>query len=268
MHSAGVDNVLDHPLYTESEVMFTTTSGIHGIPMAEYILSMMLSVGHHVPRMVEDKAQHLWTPDRWKRFMPSELYGATLGIVGYGSIGRQTAKLAQAFGMKVLALKRDIRKLEDEGYNIDGTGDPAGEIPDRFYPPQAMHSFLAECDYVVVTTPLNKETHHLIDESAIQVMKPNAVVINVARGDVIDEVALVDALRHERIRGAALDVFHDEPLPGESPLWDLPNVMISPHVSGFTQYYDERAADVFALNLQRFINGEPLLNLVDRARDY
>jgi phosphoglycerate dehydrogenase-like enzyme len=268
MHSAGVDMVLDHPLYADSEVMFTTTSGIHGIPMAEYTLGMMLAFSHRMPRMFEDKAGHTWTPTRWDRFVPDELFGATVGLVGYGSIGRQVARLARAFGMKVLALKRDVRSLEEQGYVIAETGDPSGEIPDRFYPPQALHSFLAECDYVVVTVPLYGETRHLIDGKALDAMRSNAVLINVARGDIIDEAALIEALRKEQIRGAALDVFAEEPLLESSALWDLPNVLISPHVSGFTPHYDARATDVFAENLRRFISGEPLLNLVDKARHY
>jgi phosphoglycerate dehydrogenase-like enzyme len=170
--------------------------------------------------------------------------------------------------MKVLAIKRDVRILADERYAEPGIGDPDGEIPDRIYPPQALHSFLKECDYVVLTIPLTSDTHHMIDAAALSVMKPHAVLINVGRGDVVDEQALLVALVQGTIGGAALDVFSEEPLPMSSPLWQLPNVIISPHISGFTPHYDERATDIFAENLRRYVADEPLLNVVDRDRDY
>jgi phosphoglycerate dehydrogenase-like enzyme len=270
LHSAGVDHILDHRLYADSDVMFTTTSGIHAIPMAEYTLAQMLAFAHHLLRMVEDKATVTtkWTNGRWDRYVPDELYGATLGIVGYGSVGRQIARLAQTFGMKILALKRDVRRLVDEAYTMPGVGDPEAEIPDRVYPPEALHSFLGECDYVAVTVPLTDQTRRLIDEAALAAMKPNAVLINIARGGIVDEAALIKALEQKTIAGAALDVFEEEPLPADSPLWGLPNVIISPHIAGFTPQYDERATDIFAENLRRFVADEPLLNLVVRERDY
>lgn len=269
LHSAGVDHLLEHPLYTNSEVMFTTTSGIHAIPMAEYVLTQMLAFSHHLPRMMEDKASGNWPKGRWKRYVPSELSGATVGVVGYGSVGRQVARLARAFGMKVLALKRDVRRLaDDNAFTMPGVGDTEGEIPDRIYPPEALHSFLGECDYVVLTLPLNRATHHMIDAAALAAMKPTAVLINVARGGVVDEAALIEALENKTIAGAGLDVYENEPLPDDSPFWKLPSVIMSPHISGFTPHYDDRATDVFVENLRRFVAGEPLINLVDRAHDY
>jgi phosphoglycerate dehydrogenase-like enzyme len=268
LHSAGVDHLLEHPLYTDSEVMFTTTSGIHAIPIAEYVLAQMLAFSHHLPTMMEDKASGKWPKGRWKRYVPSELFGATVGVVGYGSIGRQVARLARACGMKVLALKRDVRRLADDDYTMPGAGDPEGEIPDRIYPPEALHSFLGECDYVVLTLPLTRATRHMIDAAALAAMKPTAVLINVACGGVVDEAALIEALGKKTIAGAGLDVYEKEPLPDDSPLWKLPNVIMSPRVSGFTLHYDDRASDVFAENLRRFVTGESLLNLVDRAHDY
>lgn len=268
LHSAGVDHILNHPLYRETEVCFTTTSGIHAIQIAEYTLAQMLAFAHHLPRMLKDKQDKVWTPDRWARYVPVELYGSTLGIIGYGSIGRQIARLGHAFGMKVLALKRNVRNLIDQDYTMPDIGDPEGDIPDRIYPPAALHSFLKECDYVVAALPMNSQTHHLIDEAALAVMKSEAVLINTSRGGVVDEAALIEALKANKIKGAALDVFEQEPLPEDSPLWTLPNVLISPHVSGFTPQYDERATDLFTENLRRFAAGERLLNLVDRAIDY
>jgi phosphoglycerate dehydrogenase-like enzyme len=268
LHSAGADGVLQHSLYTHSEVMFTTTSGIHAIQMAEYVLSLMLAFSHRLPHMFEDQTAGVWTESRWKRYVPDELYAATVGIVGYGSIGRQVAHLAQAFGMQVLALKRDVRRLDNSHYSQPGIGDPQAEIPDRIYPHDALRSFVKECDYVVVTVPLTGQTRHLIDAAVLAAMKPSAILINIARGDVVDEEALVDALLSEKIGGAGLDVFSQEPLPTGSPLWQLPNVILSPHIAGFSEHYDARATDVFAENLRRFLAGEPLLNLVDREHDY
>jgi len=268
LHSAGADMVLQHPLYIHSEVMFTTTSGIHAIQMAEYVLSLMLAFAHRVPRMLEDQETGTWTDSRWKRYVPDELYGASVGILGYGSIGRQVAYLARAFGMRVLALKRDVRRLDNNHYAQPGIGDPQAEIPDMIYPQDALRSFVKECDYVIVTVPLTGRTRHLIDASVLEAMKPKAILINIARGDVVDEQALVDALVADKIGGAGLDVFSEEPLPGTSPLWQLPNVILSPHIAGFSEHYDERAIDVFSENLKRFLAGEPLLNLVDREHDY
>jgi phosphoglycerate dehydrogenase-like enzyme len=196
------------------------------------------------------------------------LRGKTLGIVGYGSIGREVARLARAFGMSVLAIKRDLRFLDETSFRQEETGDPMADIPDRIYPVTAIKSVMRASDYVVVTTPLTEHTYHLIDRVVIESMKPDAIIINVARGAVIDEAALIKALERGEIGGAGLDVFEEEPLPEDSPLWDLDNVILSPHVSGFTPEYDERATDLFAENLRRFVIGETLINQVERGRGY
>src|SRR5574341_60017 len=269
LHQAGIDMILDQPLYANSDVIFTTSSGIHAVPIAEYVLGQMLALSHHFIEMMEDKTAGTWAQHRWNRYVPQELYGATIGIIGYGNIGRQVARLAQALGMKVLAVKRDVRHpAHDDTFILPGTGDSAGDIPDRIYPPEALHSFLGECDYVVVTAPLTDRTRHLMDAEALRAMKANAVLINVARGGLVDEEALIDALERRQIGGAALDVFSEEPLAPDSRLWKLPNVILSPHVSGFTPYYDDRATDLFAENLRRFLAGERLINVVDRAHHY
>ena len=275
LHSAGINHIVDTPLY-QSDVIVTTASGIHAVNMAEYIIAQMLAFGHHIPKMIDDKLQKHWphkvddqpSESRWERYVPRELRGLTLGIVGYGSIGREVARLAQAFGMQVLAIKRDLRNLTDTSFRIDGTGDPEADIPDRIYPIDALLSFLAECDIVVLTMPLTAETRNLFDRAALRAMRNDALLINVSRGGVVDEDALVKALREGLIGGAALDVFHEEPLPRESPLWDLPSLVLSPHVSGFTPHYDDRATDLFAENLRRFLVGEDLMNVVDRTRGY
>jgi phosphoglycerate dehydrogenase-like enzyme len=268
IHSAGADRILEEPLYTETNVLVTTVSGIHVVTMGEYVLGQMLAFAHRFPLMMADKAGATWPENRWERYLPDELRGATLGIVGYGSVGREIARLAQSFGMKILAMKYNLRELVSDDYTLPGTGDPHAEIPDRLYPPAALKSFLGACDYVVLTLPLNKQTRHLIDAAALEAMKPSAVLINVSRGPVVDEKALIYALREKQIAGAGLDVFEEEPLPADSPLWTLPNVILSPHVSGYSPHYDERSAEVFAENLRRFIAGEALINQVDRDRDY
>ncbi len=268
LHMAGVDSIVGHPLFTETDVIFTNASGIHAVPMAEYAIGMVLAFAHRMPRMFEDMGTKRWSSDRWARFVPSELRGAAIGIIGYGSIGREIARLADAFGMRVLASKRDLRALTDRSYVTDGIGDPEADIPDRLYPPEAVPTMVADCDYVVLTAPLTEETRGMIDAAMLSKMKPGAVLINIGRGELVDEDALLAALKSGQLGGAALDVFHKEPLLGDSPLWAAPNVILSPHVSGFTPEYDNRAVEIFAYNLAHYVAGEPLVNVVDRSLGY
>jgi phosphoglycerate dehydrogenase-like enzyme len=200
--------------------------------------------------------------------LPTELRGQTIGILGYGSIGREVARLAKAFGMKVLVTKRDGRHTEDHGFMLPDTGDPSGDLPDRIYPIEATRSLLTECDYVVVSLPLTEKTHHLIDEEMFRAMKPSAFFVNIGRGSIVHEEHLVKALKKGWIAGAGLDVFEQEPLPDDSPLWKLDNVIMTPHISGFTPDYDKRAMAVFAENLRRYLAGEQLLNVLDRQVGY
>ncbi len=265
-HFAGVERFLDHPLL--KSVVLTTGSGIHAPAMAEYILMMMLAVAHHLPRMIEHQKRGEWPPGRWDLFAPRELRGTVVGIVGYGSVGREVARLAKAFGMQVLATKRDLTRVTDEGWRLPEVGDPLTQSVDRLYPSETLRAMLGECDYVVLTVPLTPATRNLIGVEELAGMKPGAVLINVARGGEVDEAALIEALRAGTIGGAALDVFAEEPLPASSPLWTLPNVILSPHVSGFTLEYDGRAMALFAENLRRYVAGEPLLNVVDVSRGY
>lgn len=265
-HFAGVDHFLDHPLL--ERVTLTTASGVHAPNMAEYILMMMLAVAHHLPRMIEYQKKVAWPKERWALFAPRELRGGTVGIVGYGSVGREVARVAKVFGMRVLAMKRDVQRAADEGWGLSGVGDPAVENVEHLYPPEALRSMLSESDFVVLTLPLSPATRGLIGAEALKAMKREAILINVARGGVVDEAALIEALRAGAIGGAALDVFVEEPLPAASPLWTLPNVILSPHISGFTPEYDNRAMALFAENLRRYVAGEPLLNRVDVTRGY
>lgn len=266
-HWAGVNHLVDEPLWN-TDIKITTASGIHAPNLAQYVLAQMLAWANHIPRWLMFQRKSEWPTERWKKFLPDELRGRTLGILGYGSVGRAVARLAKAFGMVVLATKNNVRSINDEGFTIPGTGDPTATMVDRIYPGEATRSMIAECDYIVISLPLTPKTKHLINEEMLREMKPNCFLVNVGRGEIIAESDLVRALRKGWIAGAGLDVFETEPLPSASPLWGMENVIISPHVSGFTAHYDERATELFAENLRRYLASEPLLNLVDREAGY
>jgi phosphoglycerate dehydrogenase-like enzyme len=266
LHSAGADHILDHPMM-QGDVTITTTSGIHVTPIAEYVFASLLAHRWRVPMWTHCQREGLWPSGRWNLYSRPELRGSTLGIVGYGSIGREVGRLGRAFGMRILALRRSTGRA-DRGYTVAHTGDPEGALPERFYPPEALCEMLGECDYVVIALPLTPATFHAIGETELRAMKPSAYLVNIARGPIVDGAALVRALSEGWIAGAGLDVFEQEPLPAGSPLWDLENALISPHVAGFTPHYDERAVELFAQNLARYVAGEPLLNLVDKGRRY
>ena len=267
MHIAGVDHLLDHPLM-KSDILLTTTSGIHATPIAEYVFTSILVFNRRVPQMLYYQSRREWPQGRWNLFARPELRDRTLGIIGYGSIGREVGRIARCFGMRVVATKCSVSQMRDVGYAVQGTGDREGALLDEAFPPERLSEMLSLCDYVVVAVPLTPETRKLIGEAELRTMKPSAYLVNISRGGTVDEGALIKALREGWIAGAGLDVFEEEPLPSDSPLYDLENVILSPHVSGFTLRYDERASDLFAENLRRYLAGEPLLNLVDKGRGY
>jgi phosphoglycerate dehydrogenase-like enzyme len=271
LHMAGVDGLAEHPLYTQSEIPLVTASGVHAATIAEYAITVLLALAHRVPRMVEWKGRGAWPPDeqRWPLFVPSEIRGATLGIIGYGSIGRELARMAKAaFAMRVIACKRDPSQHRDAGYTLPGTGDPDGKLPDVWLGPDGLPELLARSDVVVMCAPLTAQTWKLIGARELGLMKPSAYFINVGRGASVDETALAEALAARRIAGAAVDVFAQEPPKPGHPLFGLDDVIVSPHVSGFLPSYDDKCTDLFAENLQRYLGGRPLLNVVDRARGY
>lgn len=271
LHMAGVNALADHPLYTKTALPLTTTSGVHAATIAEYAMTMLLALAHRVPRMVEWQGLGAWPPDeqRWPLFVPSEVRGATLGIIGYGSIGRELARIAKsAFGMVVLACKRNPGQRADDGYCLPGTGDPTGALPDEWLGHAQLDRLLARSDAVVLCAPLTPETQGMIGAAQLARMKVTAYFINVGRGASVDEAALARALAERRIAGAAVDVFAQEPPPPGHPLYGLASAILSPHVSGFLPSYDEKCSVLFAENLRRFLAGAPLLNLVDRARGY
>ncbi len=266
-HYAGVDSLADSEIW-QSDLLITTASGVHAANMAQYALTQILAWAHRVPNWFKYKQMQSWAKNRWDTFVPQELKGKTLGILGYGSIGRELARLAKPFGLEILVTKQNAKQLADTGFNFTGQGDPNGDLPDRIYPSQATRSMVAACDFVVITLPLTEQTYHLFDEEMFKTMKSTAFLVNIGRGSIVDEAALVRGLKKEWLAGAGLDVFEQEPLPEDSPLWEMENVIMTPHVSGFTPQYDERATDIFAENLRRYLAGEPLLNLVDREKGY
>ncbi len=173
-HWAGIDHVVDAPVLHQPEVIATTLSGASSTQIAEHIVMMFLALGHHLPDLAAHQKRGEWPKDRWERFSPRELRDSTVGIVGYGSIGRQVARLLQPFGARVLAVKRDAMHPEDRGYVSEGWGDPQGDFVHRLYPPQALRHMLKECDFVAVTVPLTSETRNLISEEVLALMKPTA----------------------------------------------------------------------------------------------
>lgn len=270
LHFAGLERALQKRIIRSEDMLVTSASGIHAQQMANYCLMMMMAFNYKLPDMIAQKQQATWLEKPHDFYVPQDMHRQTLGIVGYGSIGRELARIAKALGMRVLATKRDARKPAEDNtdYTPAGTGDPQGELPDRLYPGQALATMVSECDYLVVTVPLTPQTEHMIDEAILQAMKPSAILINVARGGVIDEKALITALSSGQIAGAALDVFEEEPLPSGSPLWMLDNVIISPHVAGNSLHYHEKAAELFIENLRRYLDKRTLLNALKRNIGY
>jgi phosphoglycerate dehydrogenase-like enzyme len=266
-HYAGVDGLAGTPLW-DSDILISSSSGIHAPNMAQYVMTQILVWAGRVPEWTAVQQQAHWPRNRWNRFLPDELRGRTLGILGYGSVGRELARLAKPFGMRILVTKRDARQVRDTGYVIPNTGDPQGELPDRIYPSEATRSMLAECDYAVLTLPLTEKTRNLIDANMLKEMPAHAYLINVGRGGLIVEDDLIRGLKKGWIAGAGLDVFETEPLPDDNPLWKMENVVLTPHVSGFTAAYDGRAVDLFVENLRRYLAGDPLFNVVNREEGY
>lgn len=268
-HFAGIDRFLDEPLLKKDGLLITTLSGASASQVGEHVLAMMLALGHKLPALLASQKKSEWPKDRFERFSPFELRGKTAGIVGYGSIGRQVARLLHPFGVTVLATKRNVMHPSDSGYVFaEDMGDPGGDFVTRLYPAEALRSMARECHFLIVTVPLTPETTGLIGESILQALQPGAFLVDVSRGGVVSHSALVNALKSGKLAGAALDVFPEEPLSASSPFWGMSNVIISPHISGGSPRYTERAMRLFAENLLRYLGGLTLYNLVDRQRGY
>jgi phosphoglycerate dehydrogenase-like enzyme len=267
-HYAGIAlspeiTALDRPNLT-----VTTMSGAAATQVAEYVMTMLLSFGRQLPALIANQKKAEWPKDRWERFKPRELRDSTVGIVGYGSIGRQVACLLRQFGATVLATKHDAMHPTDGGYAPEGIGDPGGDFVHRLYPAQALRSMIKDCDFIVIAVPLTSETRGMIDAHALAACKPSAYLVDVSRGSIVDQQALIKALTEHKLAGVALDVFPEEPLPKKSPLWEMSNVIVTPHIAGVSAHYDERAMALFAENLTRYVADLPLQNVFDFKKGY
>lgn len=267
-HWAGIETLLNAPLLAKPDLKITTLSGAGALQTAEYVLTMLLALGHQLPTFSAYQGKTEWPKGRWKRFNPRELRASTVGIIGYGSIGRQVARLLREFGATVLATKNDATHPADSGYTPEDTGDPNGDLVHRLYPAQAIKSMLKDCDFIVVTVPLTDKTRGLVNAKVLAVCKPSAYLIDVSRGGIVEHDALIKALNERKLAGAALDVFPEEPLPEESPLWAMPTVIVTPHIAGVSAHYDERAVSLFAENLSRYLADLPLYNVFDFNEGY
>ena len=248
--SAGVNRFLDTEML-ESPVMMTNIRGVQSPTIAEFVLSFMLMFVKQAPQCFQLKQEK-----QWKRLSPTTLRSKTVGILGLGSIGGEVARLAKTFGMRVLATRRSTKQVGRARY------------VDIMFPPDRLHQLLAESDFVVIALPLTPETVKFIDEEKLRAMKPTAYLINIARGDIVDEKALIRALEEHWIAGAGLDVFATEPLPTDSLLWELPNVIISPHIAGSFEDRAMQGTEIFLENLRRYLAGKKLLNAVNKKRGY
>lgn len=259
--SAGVERALT-PAARDRGIVITNARGVFSRPIAEYVLMMILAVSRRLPGLLELQRERTWQP-----LEGVELRDVTVGIVGLGSIGRAVGALATAFGCRVVAVRR--RSDGGPASLADDETRSFGEVMlDRVGGPESMAELLAESDFVVLAAPLTPETEDMIDGPALAAMKPSAWLINIARGRLVDERALLEALREGRIGGAVLDTFREEPLPPSSPFYDLENVILTPHTSWSSGRVLDRSVELFCDNLRRYAAGEPLLNVVDPAAGY
>lgn len=249
--SAGVEHILRSPLFLERNIVLTNSAGVYAVPIAEFVMTFILNHAKQFAALRSLQAQHRWQQNIGLEF--TELTDARLLIIGAGSIGQAIATRASAFGMHVWGTRRRVEPL------------PGFE---RVVGDQEWRSLIPAADYVVVAVPLTPQTKGMIDAEVLRSMRSSAYLINIARGAVVDEAALLAALEAGWIAGAGIDTFETEPLPADSPLWALPNVTVSPHCSGFSPYNDRRIVDLFLDNLQRYRSKQPLKNLVDRDAGY
>ena len=258
IHSqAAAVHQLMFPELVNSDVIITNARDVHGPVVAEQVIAMMFALAKRIPAAVRFQQKHVWGQDAFSsgRSHSRELAGATLGLVGLGSIGRNVAKHGSALGMRVIAVREHPEKEKPQ-------------YVDEVLPTSKLQELLTQSDYVVLSTPVTPETKGMIGAPQLAAMKPDAFLLNVGRGPLIDEAALVEILRRNKIGGAALDVFEQEPLPPESPLWDLEDLLITPHTAGISEKMWERHYVLFSDNLRRYLSGQPLLGLVDKRSGY
>jgi len=247
--SAGAGEVVRAarlPAEALERLTITTSSGVHAIPLAEFAVLGLLAIAKELPRFAADQRARAWPEVRRPL---RELDGQTLFLVGLGEIGRETARLAKAFGMRTVGIRRSQK--------------PPPAHVDEVHGPDRLAELASRADAMVVSLPLTEETAGMIDRATIERLPPSCIFVNVGRGGVVDEPALIEALRAGRIAGAVLDVFATEPLPRDSPLWDLPNVLVTPHAVALSAREDERIVELFVANLRRYLDGEPLAKVVE-----
>jgi len=249
---AGVEWVLRYPELAESELIITNASGVHPIPISEHIFGLMLAFARDLPNQIRNQGQNRWQGPRNSALC--ELAGKTMLLIGVGAIGERTAEIAASFGMKVIGIRRNPEK--------------SAPFIDTMVGSDALHQCLPQADFVVLTIPDTAETSSMIDEASLRSMKSSAYIINIGRGGTIDQDALIQALQEGWIGGAGLDVTDPEPLPEDSPLWGMENVIITAHYSGRTPHYTERALAIFLDNLERYVGGQALKNVVDKGLGY
>jgi phosphoglycerate dehydrogenase-like enzyme len=268
VHSAtsGVERALT-PAALERGLVVTNARGVFSRPIAEYVLMMILSISRRLPQLLELQRERTWQP-----LEGAELRDVTVGIVGLGSIGRAVGALATAFGCRVVAVRRRPDEAEAASTSDAEGGEggrPLGELMlDRVGGPETLPELLGESDFVVLAAPLTPETEDMINAQTLAMIKPGAWLINVARGRLVDERALLRALRDGPLGGAVLDTFRDEPLPPMSSFYDLPNVIVTPHTAWSSTRVLDRSVELFCDNLRRFAAAEPLLNVVDPTAGY
>lgn len=249
---AGADWLDRYPDIVDAEFTITNASGVHAVPISEHMLAFLLSAARGFPSSIRGQREKIWSENRKQNLF--ELADKRCLLLGVGAIGERFARLAAACDMEVIGLRRDPSK-------------PAEGVR-RMVGPDALRDELPQADVVANTLPLTPETRHIIGRAEIEIMKPGSYIVNIGRGGTIDEAAMIDALKSGHLAGAGLDVFEEEPLPESSPLWEMDNVIITPHYSGLTPRYNERVFDIFCRNLERYLAGDELLNVVDRKLRY
>ncbi|HEY3620518.1 MAG TPA: D-2-hydroxyacid dehydrogenase [Candidatus Sulfotelmatobacter sp.] len=254
--SAAVHQLL-FPQLVKSEVVVTNSREVHGPVVAEHVIALIFALAKKIPQAVRLQEKRTWGQEAiWKQGAhPREIAGATLGLIGVGSIGRRVAQMASALSMHVIAVREHPEKGKPDGVQA-------------VFAPSQLDDMLRQSDYVVLAAPLIAATQGLINADRLAVMKPEACLINVGRGAQVDEAALITALSTRRIAGAALDVFEREPLPPESPLWNVDNLLITPHTAGLTEKLWHRHYDLFSDNLRRYLARQPLQFVVDKQKGY
>lgn len=264
LSSTGLEHFGEQPGWAEGLVL-TNASGGESVPVAEYAIAAMLDHAQRGPERRASHARHAW-PDPPSPLYARTLRGSTLAIAGYGSLAREIARLAAALGMRVLVARTEGAGTTGLRFREADTGDPDRRIPERTVPLAQLASIACEADYLVLALPLTGKTRSTVDRVLLEALRPSVFLVNVGRGGLVDQDALAEALRAGRLAGAALDVVEPEPLPPESPLWELPNVLITPHLAGFVR--EPVLVSLFVENLQRDLDGRELLNVVDLGRGY